>query len=139
MGDSDSLSLANSLKADSFVSTSSIETVSIPPSITPSFVNLSASRCYTIYNILWKDAKEIFWNLLHERYFEELEWGIAQAEEIESPAVHSFIAAVALYNHKQYLKRQKGVTVVEDAEVNRMYERKRRIKRIRRFFKMIKK
>ena len=107
--------------------------------ISASFINLSASRCYTIYNILWKDAKEIFWNLLHERYLDELEWSTADAEEIESPAVRSFIAAVALYNHKQYQKRQKGVTVVEDAEVDRMYERKRRIKRIRRFFKLIKK
>lgn len=107
--------------------------------ISASFINLSASRCYTIYNILWKDAKEIFWNLLHERYLDELGWSAAPADEIESPAVRSFIATVALYNHKQYIKRQKRVTVVEDAEVNRIYERKRRIKKIRRFFKLINK
>ena len=75
--------------------------------ISSSFMNLSASRCYNIYNILWKDAKESFWNLLHEEYAELLDWTSADPDEVERPVVRSFIAAVSMYSHKQYVKKRK--------------------------------
>ena len=98
--------------------------------ISASFINLSASRCYSIYNILWKDAKETFWNLLHDKFADALGWSAARKSEIEKPAVRSFIATVALYNYKQYSKKQNAVTVIENDEVDRRFERKRKFKRL---------
>ena len=71
-----------------------------------SFLNLSASRCYKIYNLLWNDAKREFWDLLHDRYSEELGWTNAEPEYFESEEVCSFVANVLIYNHKQYVKRE---------------------------------
>ena len=75
--------------------------------LSQSFLNLSASRCYKIYNLLWLDAKKEFWNLLHEQYAEELDWTNAEPEYFESPEVCDFVANVIMYNHKQYVKREK--------------------------------
>ncbi len=97
--------------------------------ISSSFINLSASRCYNIYNILWKDAKELFWNLLHDEYAKRLDWDTAPPEEVEKPVIRSFIAAVSLYTHKQYVKRQKSVTVVESVRMDQKFERKKALKR----------
>ncbi len=102
--------------------------------ISSSFMNLSASRCYKIYNILWKDAKENFWNLLHNTYAESLGWRAFDSEEVESPAVRSFIAGVSLYTHKQYLKRQKSVTVTVDEGMEQKFKRR---KAFRRFAEML--
>lgn len=71
-----------------------------------SFLNLSASRCYKIYNLLWYDAKEEFWNMLHEEYAEIFEWTKADPENFESPEVCDFVANVLVYNYKQYTKRE---------------------------------
>jgi len=97
--------------------------------ISTSFKNLSASRCYKIYNILWKDAKETFWNLLHDKYTEQLDWNSAEQDEIESSDVRSFIAAVTLYTHKQYVKRRKTVDVQEDSSMDQKFERKQALGR----------
>ncbi len=97
--------------------------------ISSSFMNLSASRCCKIYNILWKDAKENFWNLLHDTYAEALGWRAFDQDEVENPAVRSFIAAVSLYTHKQYLKRQKSVTVTVDEGMEQKFKRKKAFKR----------
>ena len=74
--------------------------------LSQSFLNLSASRCYKIYNLLWHDAKREFWNLLHEQYAEELAWTKAEPEYFESAEVCDFVANVIVYNHKQYVKRE---------------------------------
>lgn len=74
--------------------------------LSQSFLNLSASRCYKIYNLLWLDAKREFWNLLHEQYAEELSWTAAEPEYFESPEVCDFVANVIVYNYKQYTKRE---------------------------------
>ncbi len=102
--------------------------------ISSSFMNLSASRCYKIYNILWKDAKENFWNLLHNTYAESLGWRVFDPEEVENPAVRSFIAGVSLYTHKQYLKRQKSATVTVDEGIEQKFKRR---KAFRRFAEML--
>jgi len=72
-----------------------------------SYINLSASRCYKIYNLLWSDAKEKFWDLLHSGYADSLGWFQQEAEEYESEDVRDFVANVGLYTHKQYEKRRK--------------------------------
>ena len=78
--------------------------------LSQSFLNLSASRCFKIYNILWLDAKESFWNMLHEKHAEELGWVQAEPEYFEDPEVCDFVANVLLYTNKQYVKRiGKGV------------------------------
>ena len=70
-----------------------------------SYLNLSASRCYKIYNILWSDAKENFWNLLHEGYAGSFGWYQHEAADFESHEVCDFVANVGLYTHAQYVKR----------------------------------
>ena len=70
-----------------------------------SFLNLSASRCYYIYNLLWSDAKKNFWGLLHSGYAEKLGWCDRCKEAFFLDAVCDFSANVQMYTHKQYLKR----------------------------------
>lgn len=80
--------------------------------LSQSFLNLSASRCYKIYNVLWLDAKETFWNMLHSQYAEVLGWMQAEPEYFESPEVCDFVANVIVYSHKQYTKREgKGLKI----------------------------
>ncbi len=102
--------------------------------ISSSFMNLSASRCYKIYNILWKDAKENFWNVLYDTYVERLGWRAFDPDEVENPAVRSFIAAVSLYNHKQYLKKQKSATVTVNTGMEQKFKRR---KALRQFVEML--
>lgn len=97
--------------------------------ISSSFMNLSASRCYKIYNILWKDAKEHFWDLLHDEYAVRLGWNAFDSDEVEKPAVRSFIASVLLYKHKQYVKKNKGVAIVENEGVEQKFKRRKAFKK----------
>jgi len=77
-----------------------------------SYLNLSASRAYKIYNLLWWDAKGAFFDLYHNEYAEALGWTKADPEEFENPEVRDFVANVLMYNHSQYKKREdKGLKV----------------------------
>lgn len=73
--------------------------------LSTSFLNLTASRCYKIYNILGFDAKENFWDMLNSEYAEKLGWQNREAEEFEEREVCEFVANIILYTHKQYKKR----------------------------------
>ena len=73
--------------------------------LSQSYLNLSASRCYKIYNLLWKDAKADFWNMLHEGYADRFGWFQHEASDFESSEVCDFAANVGLYTHDQYMKR----------------------------------
>ena len=73
--------------------------------LSTSFLNLTASRCYRIYNVLGSDSKENFWNALHTEYAEGLGWQGREADEFEEKEVCAFVANVILYTHKQYKKR----------------------------------
>ena len=75
--------------------------------LSQSFLNLSSSRCYKIYNLLWNDAKEEFWDMLHEKYAEEFGWEKAEPEYFESDEVRDFVASVLMYTYKQQQKREK--------------------------------
>ena len=70
-----------------------------------SFLNLTASRSYRIYNVLGFEAKERFWDMLHNEYAENLGWQNRETEEFEEKDVCEFVANVILYTHKQYKKR----------------------------------
>lgn len=73
--------------------------------LTVSYLNLSASRCYKIYNLLWKDAKADFWDILHNGYADSLGWYQHESVDFENKEVCDFVANVGLYTHAQYLKR----------------------------------
>lgn len=70
-----------------------------------SFLNLSASRCFKIYNLLGGDAKENFWNLIHECYSEKLGWSDKTAVDFESDEVCEFVANIQLYDFDEYKRR----------------------------------
>ncbi len=74
------------------------------------FLNLSAGRCYKIYNLLWNDGKERLWNMLHSHYAIELDWLTIEKTDYEIAEVCQFVANVALYTHEEYLDRtEKGM------------------------------
>ena len=102
--------------------------------LSQSFLNLSASRCYKIYNLLWYDAKGEFWNMLHDQYAEELGWTKAEPEYFESSEVCDFVASVLMYNHKQYVKREDRGLKVQIKSVGRALKAMQLRKRIKAFF-----
>ncbi len=71
-----------------------------------SFLNVSVSRCYKIYNLLWKDAKSDFWDMLHNGYADSLGWFAFEPDRFQSEELLDFAANVGLYTHKQYTKRE---------------------------------
>ncbi len=72
-----------------------------------SYLNLSASRCYKIYNLLSGDAKEDFWNLLHASGAGSLGWYKYAPQDFDDIDVYIFVANVGLYTHDQYEARKK--------------------------------
>ncbi|MBQ1261049.1 MAG: hypothetical protein IIX96_03470, partial [Clostridia bacterium] len=70
-----------------------------------SFLNLSASRCFSIYNLLWRDAKEDFWSILHNDYAEALGWHLRSEADFERRDVCEFVMNIVLYDHTTYLRR----------------------------------
>lgn len=78
--------------------------------LSQSFLNLSASRIYKIYNVLWPDAKAEYYESLYTTYAEALGWEKAVPDEIEDEDVREFLASTLVHTHKQYLARtQKGL------------------------------
>ena len=77
-----------------------------------SYLNLSASRCYKIFNLLLSDSKEIFWNQIFSEYAESLGWGADALSDITDGDVREFVTNVRCYDYAQYKKRcQKGKSV----------------------------
>ncbi len=72
-----------------------------------SYLNLSASRCYKIYNLLSGDAKEDFWNLLHSGRADSFGWYKHGPQDFEDIDIYIFAANVGLYTHEQYEARKK--------------------------------
>lgn len=93
--------------------------------LSQSFLNLSASRIFKIYNVLWPDAKAEYFNSLNSTYAEALGWEKAVPEEIEDDDVRDFVAATLAHTHKEYLARTaKGLRT-------RLEEVKKRLKSIK--------
>lgn len=99
-----------------------------------SFLNLSASRFYKIYNLLWKDAKAEFFDMYHADYAEKLGWNVASPEEFEDGEVRDFIASVIMYNHKQYEKRDDKGRPVRIDRVGPYLRFKEKLAKIKAFF-----
>ena len=90
------------------------------------FLNLSVSRCYTIYSMLTSDEREQFWDMLHERYVDALGWTDREAGEFEKSEYCSFCANIQLYNYAQYAKRtSKGLKLRLDRLAQKFKQSKR--------------
>ena len=70
-----------------------------------SYLNLSASRCYKMFNLLSHDSKESLWNLLYDEYAEKLDWYNKAPEDFENEDVCEFANLVCKYNYKEYKRR----------------------------------
>ena len=105
--------------------------------LSQSFLNLSASRCYKIYNVLWNDAKAEFWDLLHDSYAEEFGWTKAEPEYFEEKEVCAFVASVLMYNYKQQSKRDGKGAKVKLSRVGRTLKTIQLRKKTKAFFAKI--
>lgn len=104
--------------------------------LSKSFLSLSAGRCYTIYNILWRDAKENFWNLIHEEYLEELGWTEIEPMDIDSEEVRNFVTNILVFNHDQYQRRIKRGLFKRPGGVERAVKLAKSRKKFREIFKI---
>ena len=102
--------------------------------LSQSFLNLSASRAYKIYNLLWKDAKEEFWNLYHDSYAESLGWTAAEPEYFENPEVRDFCANVLVYTYDQHEKRERQGKKLSLKVVGSKLKIRERLRKIKAFF-----
>ena len=71
-----------------------------------SFVNLTASRCFKIYNLLWASAKEEFYTMLHEGFAEQMGWSEIAAEDYIDATVCRFAATVQMYTYDQSKRKE---------------------------------
>lgn len=80
-----------------------------------SYLNLSCSRCYYIYNLLAGDERSKFWDMLHDEYAVKLGWNDHPVGDFYKNEVCEFCANVEMYTHRQYRKRvEKGVRLEHD-------------------------
>ena len=107
--------------------------------LSQSFLNLSASRYYKIYNMLWHDAKEEFYDLSHNEYAEKLAWDTANASDFESKEVLDFVANTIMYTHEQYEKRGRQGRAVRIDRVGAYLRFKEKMEKVKAFFKKKKK
>ena len=99
--------------------------------LSDSYLNLSAGRCYKIFNILSKDSKERFWDLLHSEYAEKLGWKSCVADDFENEDVCKFALNVCVYTYKQYKKRlAKGIEVPRPTLPQQVKETVKKVKRV---------
>jgi len=94
------------------------------------FLNLSASRCYYIFNLLGQDAKEAFWNMLKADYDAQLGWQSHPAEDFENPEVCEFCANIELYTFDQYEKVLKRGRKIDRSRIDQTLKQNRIRRRI---------
>ena len=99
-----------------------------------SFLNLSASRCYKLYNLLSGDAKVEFFNMLNGEYSELLGWSGHDADDFEEKEVCEFVRNVLMYSYEQY---QRHCELSEKLRINipdQTMENAKRLRRLRLLF-----
>ncbi len=100
-----------------------------------SYLNLSASRCYKIYNLLSSESKEKFWDLLHGEYCEKIGWTNFTSQNFEEKDIYDFVVNIKLYNHDQYKKRlAKGLIGAVSSDDSRRNADKKSVGFLSRFF-----
>ena len=70
-----------------------------------SYLNLSAGRCYKIFNLLSGDSKKSLWDMLHTGYAELLGWQGRESSDFEKEEVYAFTAFVQLYSFEEYNRK----------------------------------
>ena len=98
------------------------------------FLNLSASRCYHVFNLLDSGSREKFWKLLNEEYYQKLDWHEHSAEDFDKPDVCEFIVNMELYTYKQYLKRCSLGKHINQDKMDVKIKQGHRLRRLREFF-----
>ncbi len=99
-----------------------------------SYLNLSASRCYKIFNLLENSSKEKLWNMLHNEYAEMLGWNEYAIDSFFDSDVRNFVAGVQMFDYALYKKRaSKGVTI-KSARIEQNIKNAKKRKKIRQFF-----
>lgn len=100
-----------------------------------SFLNLSASRCFKILNLLGGDDKETFWNMIHESYVDTLGWADRTANDFESSEVCEFVASIQMYDYDEFKWRlSKGRKLkLDDATLKQKYKAAKNKKKFRSF------
>lgn len=101
-----------------------------------SFLNLSASRCFKIYNLLWSEGKARLWNLLHDEYAAEFDWINHEKDAFEDLEVYEFVANVALYTYEEILHREDqgknlDIEQCDKESINKKVTQKQKISRRR--------
>ena len=105
--------------------------------LSTSFLNLTASRCYKIYNILDSEDKEKFWNILKNDYVDLLAWKEKKPEDYEDAEICEFASSIQLYTYDQYKKRlEKGHSLNLD-RLTAAFKNARFKKKLRSFFTKI--
>ena len=98
------------------------------------FLNLSASRCYHIYNLLKSDAKEIFWNMLHDYYSDVLGWEDTLSEDFDKEEICEWAANIELYTYDQYVCRVKQGRKLNSKKIDQTLKQNKRWRRFCAFF-----
>ncbi len=100
-----------------------------------SFLNLSAVRCFKIFNLLGGDDKETFWNMIHESYVDLLGWADRTANDFESSEVCEFVASIQMYDYDEFKWRlSKGRKLkLDDAALKQKYKAAKNKKKFRSF------
>ena len=107
--------------------------------LSKSFLNVSVSRCYKIYNLLWHDAKGAFWDTLHDGFADALGWFANDSSEFDGEELYEFASNVGLYTHEQY-KRLEGKKKRRNSErfdkdgLNKQIKKRKKRERIKEFF-----
>ena len=91
-----------------------------------SYVNLTASRCFRIYNLLWADAKAEFYTMLHDEFAEKMGWSEIAPEDYTDPAVCRFAATVQMYTYEQAGRREAKGRKLSFASLKQWMERRRK-------------
>ena len=94
-----------------------------------SYVNLTASRCFRLYNLLWEDAKKEFYTMLHDGLAEQMGWSEVAAEDYTDPAVCLFAATVQMYTYEQSNRREARGRKLSFASLKQWMARKRKDRR----------
>lgn len=102
--------------------------------LSSSFINLSVSICFKVYNLLWIDAKLSFWTLLHDTYAESFGWTELDESGFSTKEIRDFAANVSMYTYPQYLKREARGLTVRFADWRRRVKAKKKRSKARSFF-----
>ena len=82
------------------------------------YLNLTTSRSAKMLELLSESDKEIFWNMLHEKYAAELGWLDKGEENFETKESAEFALLIQLYTYREYITGiKKGKKLGKNPEI----------------------